>query len=141
MMRKYLLALDGSVITERVLEKTLSVTEGADAKITVMCVASDLGITTSWTDQRLPELVREARLEEAQRIVQRAVDFFESKGVKVDTLIKKGEPASVICSTGKDYNMIIIGSQGYSGVKKMILGSVANEVVQCSDTPVLVVKP
>jgi nucleotide-binding universal stress UspA family protein len=37
-------------------------------------------------------------------------------------------------------NLIVIGTQGKSGIKKVLLGSVASEVLRDSRCPVLVVK-
>jgi nucleotide-binding universal stress UspA family protein len=37
-------------------------------------------------------------------------------------------------------NLIVIGTRGRSGIKKVLLGSVASEVVRDSQCPVLVVK-
>jgi nucleotide-binding universal stress UspA family protein len=39
-----------------------------------------------------------------------------------------------------EINMIVVGSRGLSGIKKMLLGSVASGVVTYADCPVLVIK-
>jgi nucleotide-binding universal stress UspA family protein len=40
----------------------------------------------------------------------------------------------------KKIDLIVIGSKGMSGLKRMLLGSVASGVVTYADCPVLVVK-
>ena len=50
-------------------------------------------------------------------------------------------PASILnYAEEKDVDLIVIGTKGRSGLKKMLLGSVASDVVTYSYCPVLVVK-
>jgi nucleotide-binding universal stress UspA family protein len=46
----------------------------------------------------------------------------------------------VDCAEQKKVDLIVIGSRGLSGFKKLLLGSVASGVVTYSHCPVLVVK-
>jgi nucleotide-binding universal stress UspA family protein len=41
---------------------------------------------------------------------------------------------------GKKMDLIVIGSKGMSGIKRMLLGSIASGVVTYAHCPVLVVK-
>ena len=50
-------------------------------------------------------------------------------------------PASILnYAEERDVDLIVIGTRGNSGLKKMLLGSVASDVVTYSYSPVLVVK-
>ena len=63
-------------------------------------------------------------------------------GVPVDTTIQDGHPWPTICDYAKEYHseVIVIASHGYTGLKRMLLGSTAEQVVRHADCPVLVVK-
>ncbi len=65
------------------------------------------------------------------------------KGVeKIESLLVKGLPATRILEVAESKNaiMIVMGSKGRSGVKRLLLGSVAERVVQLSPLPVTVAK-
>lgn len=59
-----------------------------------------------------------------------------------DLKVKRGEAASVILRLASKggYDLIILGTHGRSGAKRLIFGSVANAVVRGSGIPVLVVR-
>ena len=46
----------------------------------------------------------------------------------------------VIYAESENIDLIVMGSKGLSGIKNMLLGSVAQEVVSHSHCPVLVVR-
>lgn len=57
-----------------------------------------------------------------------------------DILIKVGDPAETIIKTASNYDMIVMGTHGHGPLAESILGSVANEVIQRSTKPVLVIR-
>jgi universal stress protein A len=63
-------------------------------------------------------------------------------GVPVDTVIEDGHPWPTICDYAKEQQaeLIVIASHGYTGLKRMLLGSTAEQVVRHAECPVLVVK-
>jgi nucleotide-binding universal stress UspA family protein len=56
-------------------------------------------------------------------------------------LVTKGDPAKMIMATAKEHSadLIVLGSHSYNALERVLLGSVANEVVNHSKTPVLLV--
>jgi len=72
-------------------------------------------------------------LEDARKIAPEA---------KVSTKLMLGEPAEEIIGEAArgEFDLIVIGSRGMSGLKELILGSVSHKVVNGSQVPVLVVK-
>jgi nucleotide-binding universal stress UspA family protein len=67
----------------------------------------------------------------------------ERQGVKLKTMIERGEAPQTIVKIAKEENvdMIVIGSHGLRGFNKILLGSVAESVSKLASCPVLIVKP
>ncbi|MGC1425153.1 MAG: universal stress protein [Nitrosotalea sp.] len=59
---------------------------------------------------------------------------------KKETLFGQESKKIVDFAHKEKFDLIVIGSRGLSPIKRMILGSVANSVVNKSKIPVLVVK-
>ncbi len=62
-------------------------------------------------------------------------------GLDVEILARSADAAELILEAAdrEDVAMVIMGTQGKSGLKRFVLGSVAAEVVRRSSVPVLVV--
>ena len=71
-----------------------------------------------------------------------AKKFFTEQIIEVKTIFKEGHPAQTIAEVANEegYDMIVIGSRGLGGLKKLFLGSVSNAVLQEATTSVLIVK-
>jgi nucleotide-binding universal stress UspA family protein len=80
--------------------------------------------------------------EERKKHLSQAKDYFESKNINVRTIFLEGHPAETIASVVADegFDMVVIGSRGLGGLKKMLLGSVSNAVAQQVAANVLLVK-
>ncbi len=63
-------------------------------------------------------------------------------GVPVEKVIHEGHPWPGICDTAKESaaDLIVLASHGYTGLKRMLLGSTAEQVVRHAHCPVMVVK-
>ena len=79
---------------------------------------------------------------EAEQSLGRFAEDLTARDVEVETIVREGYPASVIVdeAEAQGVDMIVIGTHGHSGLKHMLLGSIAERVVQKSHCPVLTVK-
>lgn len=73
--------------------------------------------------------------------LQNFIDDFPHLIGQIDTVSVMGVPESVVkdLSEEKDYDMVIMGTKGASGVKEVLVGSVASNVMQNVSCPVLAV--
>ena len=79
--------------------------------------------------------------EEAERCLREHADKLRARDLAVREIVREGYPASVIAeeATEEKVDMIVMGSRGLSGLKHLLLGSVAERVVQKAHCPVLTV--
>jgi nucleotide-binding universal stress UspA family protein len=66
----------------------------------------------------------------------------ETFGVKAETFVREGEAYQTIIELAKarDVNIIVMGSHGRSGLKRLLMGSVAEKVIGYAPCPVLVTR-
>ena len=57
--------------------------------------------------------------------------------------VETGYPAEIILAVAKETNadLIVMGTHGYAGLKRMVFGSVAEKIAKNSPIPVLTVRP
>lgn len=79
---------------------------------------------------------------EAQRRLAALFARTRAAGIRVETKLVEGAPAvEVVRAAGRWHaDVIVIGSHGRSGVRRFLLGSVAEQVVARSARPVLTVR-
>lgn len=82
--------------------------------------------------QMMDEFIKESDLDKAAK----------GAGVKLDSSCVVGLPSATIIGEAekKKYCLVVIGSRGQTGLKRILIGSVAERVVQGAKVPVLVVK-
>ena len=91
-----------------------------------------------------PTLVREvweAGRQTAQRGVDKLVKAARADRIRVRGAIGEGPAASAIVAAAKRHraHMIVVGTHGRSGVRRVLIGSVAERVVRTAPCPVLTV--
>jgi nucleotide-binding universal stress UspA family protein len=66
-----------------------------------------------------------------------------SQQLRVETVLRRGEAGSAILNEAVRYraDLIALGTHGRSGVAHMLLGSVAEWVIECTSRDVLVARP
>ena len=75
---------------------------------------------------------------EMNRVVNRIQPHL-AEGIVLQTLIKRADAVSTIGKMANDYDLVIMGTQGASGLKEIFLGSTTNGVIKHTQTPVLVI--
>jgi nucleotide-binding universal stress UspA family protein len=88
-----------------------------------------------------PDRAREEVKEQAERLVAGIAEKLRASGLMVETIVRDGDPRTVIVDEAKSWSadLIVVGSHGYTGLKRLLLGSVAQAVVDHSPCPVEVV--
>jgi len=79
---------------------------------------------------------------EAQQNLETYRADLAKQGVETETVVREGYPATVIEEEAErlEVDLIVIGTHGLSGLKHLLLGSIAERVVQKAPCPVLTVK-
>jgi nucleotide-binding universal stress UspA family protein len=64
-------------------------------------------------------------------------------GYKVSTVVRFGEPAAEIaaCVENMDIDLVIMATHGWTGFRRLLLGSVAEQVLRRLQVPVMLVRP
>ena len=146
---KILVCTDGSLQSQKAIKEAAKVAGGCGANEVVILHVYDKSIYPAMGYAMPgPELLRsieEAKKEKQEKIesvLAEAVKTFQELGIQAETLLKEGHPSETIAKTANEgnFDMVVIGSRGLGGLKKLFLGSVSNAVVQEVKAKVLVVK-
>ncbi len=141
-VRRILVPLDFSSHTEPILEWAAHLAEEHDSSL-ILLHAYHLPLEFQQLEGAyLPPDFWANVKDEAQKSLQRHAETLRQKGLKVETLVREGYAATVIEEEAarQHVDLIVIGTRGLSGLKHLLLGSVAERVVQKSPCPVLTVK-
>ena len=149
-IKKILVAVDGSKPSLNAGNEAIDVAKKHQAElIALYVIPSDIryghteDVETSGIPRPLKGIVMTA-MEDGQKYVdevkQKAIESKVSVGTDVVISTNSVVKTIVEYAEEKKIDLIVIGSKGMSGLKRMLLGSVASGVVTYADCPVLVVK-
>lgn len=88
-----------------------------------------------------PDFWAQVKADAAENL-DKAAKPLRDRGLTVETVVREGYPATAIEEEARDrgVDLVVIGTKGHSGLKHLLLGSVAERVVQKAPCPVLAVK-
>jgi nucleotide-binding universal stress UspA family protein len=86
--------------------------------------------------------VEEEIISRAGRSLEKARALAEATGLTYVCEMREGRPADEILKAAEEHqcDVIVIGSRGLSGVRRVTMGETGNEVVLKAPMPVIVVK-
>ncbi len=78
----------------------------------------------------------------AQKELDSLLEEARAAGLTAEALIQEGSPAKVIADVARDLvaDLLVISTHGYTGLKHVLMGSIAEHVVRYAPCPVLVVR-
>ena len=141
-VRRILVPLDFSTHTESVLEWAAHLAEEHDSSL-VLLHAYHLPLEFQQLEGAyLPPDFWAHVKSEATQALDRHAEELRKQGLSVETVVREGYAATVIEEEAnrQQADLVVIGTRGLSGVKHLLLGSVAERVVQKAPCPVLTVK-
>ena len=127
---------DGSDVGSSILPFVASVARSLGARVTVMTVLDP---------DRRPGQANETEIwAEAQALVRRQVQQLADAGVETDApVVVAGVPSEQIVGQAQEgeFDLIAMSTRGHSGPRRGLLGSVTDEVIRSTRTPVLALSP
>ena len=146
MFKRILVPVDGSSTSNRGLEQALALARSHDATILLLHVVDEHVIVqhaeavAAVTDQYLESMRASGR-----EVLARARAAAERQGVTSRTLLVEnitGSVADIVVEQARKQraDVIVMGTHGRRGVKRLVMGSDAEGVVRASPVPVLLVR-
>ncbi|MBT9166010.1 MAG: hypothetical protein DDT25_00674 [Chloroflexi bacterium] len=140
MYKKILAPLDGSRLSEHILEHVKAIAIGCSipAVILLRVVEPMSGMGDPWFHEYEKE--REAA---AAEYLSRVAANLKQEGIVAETAVVRGHAAEEILDYVKNnqVDLVIMSTHGRSGVSRWFLGSVAERVVRHCVAPVLLASP
>lgn len=90
----------------------------------------------------LPPTPETAPTATGQEVLARAEAEAQSRGVRCRTVLRQGPVADEIVKVAAEdrADLLVVGSRGLTGIRRLLLGSISNEVAVKAPCPVLIVK-
>jgi len=139
--KKILVPTDGSEFTKHAVDVAIELAQLSEGKVTAIYVLDKTVYTSSPMDTSLVN-VYDALEKEGSLATSYVVERARAAGVEVEEKLIEGTPSKVILQEAEagGYDLIVMGSLGRTGISKLLMGSVAEKIVQNAKCPVMVAK-
>jgi general stress protein 26/nucleotide-binding universal stress UspA family protein len=142
---KILLAVDDSPNSSEAVREVIERTWPPDTIVRVLSAVEDIPPPAAdlWYDAAGSlERANQELTERFEQLSARIADSLVDAGLKTEPVVLHGDPRSVIVEEAKEWgaDLIVVGSHGYTGLKRLLLGSVAQSVVGHAPCSVEVVR-
>jgi len=142
MFHRVLVATGGSPWSDKAVEYAIGLVKDYGLELVILHVIADtppyfLAEAGTSMDQ-----VLEGNEEAGRRIIAEAAQWAAAAGVQCETELAWGRVAEMICRVAAEQvcDLIVVGSRGLTGLKRLMLGSISNAVAAKARCPVLIVK-
>ena len=137
-----IVGVDGSGHSRRALDWAIHEAAIRHSPLTVLTVQQTM--RSFWAgpmiypgDVELGEHARKIAQDETDEALGKLAT--EARPPEISVLAVPGLPAEAILGIAKDADMIVVGSRGAGGFKKLLMGSVASQVTHHAHIPVVVI--
>ncbi len=141
MFKKILVPVDGSDNSMMAAMIALDLATKNGGGITLLYVVRSYLFQFGVEGSKTPEMALTEYAEDMGReILKRIAEKIGAPDSEL--LIEKGNPADVICSQADDgdFDLIVMGSRGMTGLTGTFIGSVSQKVVHMAECPVLLTR-
>ena len=141
MFQKVLVPLDGSKLAECALPSVRNLGRGGFVGEVVLLNVVEIPAT--WIEGIDYVAIKDASLKQSTKYLAELKAQLEVDGLPVTTEILEGVTSHVIVDYAMQHgvDLIVIGTHGYTGMKKLMFGSVALRVLHDAHCPVLLIRP
>ena len=88
------------------------------------------------------EGVQQEMVKRATELTQKTSERLKQQGLKIESVVREGDARSVIVDEARRWSadLVVLGSHGYTGIKRLLLGSIASSVVSNAPCSVEIVR-
>lgn len=139
MFDRILVPTDGSETVERVIEAVLDVAAHHDAAVHFLYVADSNRPNFEAAEAE----IRDSLLARGESVVEGPATRARNRDLHVVTVVREGDPAPTIVEYADEaaIDCIVMPTHGRTGVARLVLGSITEDVVRQSAIPVLAIRP
>jgi nucleotide-binding universal stress UspA family protein len=138
---RILVALDGSAFAEQLLPYARLLGKQFDCELMLICVPAVPESEKYRAPASVIQAIRKQAVAGMRKYLNSVAESLSAEGLTVRTVVTGSYPARAIVDVGKreGVDLIMISSQGRGGLDLLFMGSVAQQVVQFSDSPVFII--
>jgi nucleotide-binding universal stress UspA family protein len=135
--QKILVATDGSKYSRAATERAIDFARSYGGELKVLSVVDVPAEFYAEAPKAVEDLVEKAR-----GYVREAADQAQKEGVKAEAFVKEGTTYEAVTALAREQgvNVIVVGSHGKTGLKRLLMGSVTEKVIGHASCPVLVIR-
>lgn len=135
---KILVTTDGSPCSQAAVERAVRFAQAYEGTIDVVSVVDVPAELYGDAPGLVEDMGRKAR-----KYAEAAVQLATAAGISATAHTAEGTAYEIITDTAKKLgsHVIVVGSHGRTGMRRLLLGSVAEKVIGLSSCPVMVVRP
>jgi len=142
---KVLVALDGSPEADMAFEYALALGKTFSAELILVNVlvippAPTMGV--GFEGHKIREMIEKGASDIAVAMLDKKLKMAKAQSVETRSQVLRGSPVEqiVLVASKEKADLIVMGNRGLTGLKKILLGSVAWGVTQLATCPVLIVR-
>jgi universal stress protein A len=138
---KILVPVDFSEHSQKALRYALAFATQFDAEVTLVHIVEQMVYPGDWMYP--PLAVTDFATEKREQMIERLSALDAGSGVKTQHIVRLGRAWQEVVEIAREQkiDMIILATHGYTGLKHVLLGSVAEKIVRHAPCPVLSVRP
>jgi nucleotide-binding universal stress UspA family protein len=147
--KRVIVPLDGSALSETAVQPAVEIAKAAGAEIifTEILRLPFFGVGVAGIEYGAGDYAGDFGIEnqksDVYEYLQGFVEDTEARGLKASASIRTGSPSQQIVEEASqtEDSIVVMGSHGAGGLKRWVVGSVADKVIRSAGRPVLVIPP
>jgi nucleotide-binding universal stress UspA family protein len=144
MYARILVPIDGSATAARGLQEAIQLAQAIGSRLRLVHVVNELILDPNLSAGFYSDTVIEHLRENGRRILDELAALPRKQGIETDTVLLEaigGSAATLIIDEAKAWaaDLIVMGTHGRRGLRRLAMGSDAEAVVRTAPVPVLLV--
>lgn len=141
--RKILVPLDGSPLAESVIDYVERIADPARTTVTLLRVVAPVNPASlvRLDESAAHRMIGEQRAK-AEQYLERIRARLKRRRIAARTVVRAGDPAAIIVDRARaeGVDLIALSTHGRTGLRRLLMGSVAEAVLRKSSVPVVLAR-